>query len=84
MYIYALVFSVNLPPCYRAMKPRHPHSYVYWPIIGLLAFLPLFPHLVEFLATTIGLFNATCEGYDSRNSNHTHPQLPHVHRGGEP
>ena len=74
-YIYMLLCSVFTPPppWYGPMKPCHPHSYCFCPVIRLLAFYIclLFPHLVEILANNIG-FDTTHKDYDSMNQ-HSHP-----------
>ena len=73
IYIYASVFRVNLPPL--GMVPPDPGPRAHRPTIrlfkaGYLPYLPLFPHLVKFIANTMQ-FNTTCNDYDSI-SQHSH------------
>ena len=73
IYIYGFVSRVNLPPQWYG--PPRPWAPAQRPTIRLckaayLAYLPLFPHLVKFLADTMQ-FNTTCKDYDSMNQ-HSH------------
>ena len=74
------------PPWYgpgRSIGPGTWHAFTA-PSLGYLPpFLPLFPHLIEFLANTIG-FYTICKDYDSINQ-HSHPSTttPPTPTGGE-
>ena len=80
IYIHALVFRVNTtPPWYGPMKPCHPRSDFYCPIIRLLAF-----HVCLYSRTWS---NSLHISYDSTllaktstpsTSNHTHPQAAYM------
>ena len=81
LYIYALVSSVNAP---HGMVPpglgpgtRSQHEAVqdYFPYI-----FPLFPHLVESPANTIGV--STCKGYDPYQPSITPTRSHHRSTGG--
>ena len=72
IYIYASVFRVNLPPPDPPWYgPLRPWPRAHRPTIRLckaarLPYLPLFLHLVKFLANTMQN-NIACEDYDSIN-----------------
>ena len=73
IYIYALVFRVNLPSTwYGPPDPGPRHNVSELGCSRLLAFhiCLLFPHLAKFLANTMQ-FNTTCKDYDSI-SQHSH------------
>ena len=65
--IYATVSSVNLPPDGMVRLSHACSNHVVYCKTTCLPCLPLFLHLVEFLANTIG-FNTACK--DRQSSNH--------------
>ena len=74
------------PPWYgpgRSIGPGTWHAFTARSLGYLPPFLPLFPHLIEFLANTIG-FYTICKDYDSINQ-HSHPSTttPPTPTGGE-
>ena len=86
IYIWSRPPAGYPPPWYgpgRSIEPGTWHAFTA-PSLGYLPpFLPLFPHLIEFLANTIG-FYTICKDYDSINQ-HSHPSTttPPTPTGGE-
>ena len=81
--IYALVFRGNLPQWYGPPRPwATAQRLTIWLFkAAYLPYLPLFPHVVKFLANTMQ-FSTTYKDYDSINKHSRQSHPPQVHRGG--